>query len=210
MPINDIKLNLINKSNDVNNSSIVIFQQNVVTNFDELAVAWMVIQNMGHEDHHPFLYTHDYDVSAEDSYGNITPRLSAANGDAFEMIRDNSGDVLQVKSDSTCAPEQIEIANNLALGDIKTNVYRSGKLLASKTNVSPAEKAVFEFKPSIFLGVASQIQEGDVMNSAIISSINTELSLLGISSADIVMTGGGSGANATSFNFSMENIVRSV
>ena len=36
----DIQLNFINNSNDVNNSEIVIFQKNVATDFDELAVAW--------------------------------------------------------------------------------------------------------------------------------------------------------------------------
>ena len=45
------------------------------------------------------------------------------------------------------------------------------------------------------------------MNSAIISNINTEISLLGIVSADIVMTGGGSGPNATAFVFTLENVV---
>ena len=45
------------------------------------------------------------------------------------------------------------------------------------------------------------------MNSAIISNINTELSLPGIASADIVMTGGGSGANSAPFTFNLENTV---
>ena len=44
------------------------------------------------------------------------------------------------------------------------------------------------------------------MNSAIISNINTELSLLGIASADIVMTGGGPGPNSTPFQFTLENV----
>ena len=71
----------------------------------------------------------------------------------------------------------------------------------------PWQKAVFEFKPTIWIGVASQVVQGQVMNSAIISNINTELSLLGIASADIVMTGGGPGANSTPFAFNLENIV---
>jgi hypothetical protein len=45
--------------------------------------------------------------------------------------------------------------------------------------------------------------------SAVVSNINTELSLLGIKSADIVMTGGGPGASATPFAFSLENVVMS-
>ncbi|MNT99836.1 hypothetical protein D3C72_2427920 [compost metagenome] len=66
---------------------------------------------------------------------------------------------------------------------------------------------MFQFKPTIWIGVASQIVQGQVMNSAIISNINTQLSLLGIASADIVMTGGGPGANTTPFAFHFENIV---
>ena len=49
----DIKLNFINLSNDVNNSQVVIFQKNVSTDFDELAVAWKVISNCGRGDNHP-------------------------------------------------------------------------------------------------------------------------------------------------------------
>ena len=47
---------------------------------------------------------------------------------------------------------------------------------------------------AIWIGVVSQIEQGQVMNSAILSDINTEISLLGISRADIVMRGGGAGA----------------
>ena len=43
--------------------------------------------------------------------------------------------------------------------------------------------------------------------SAVVSNINTEISLLGIASADIVMTGGGPGANSTPFAFSLQNVV---
>jgi hypothetical protein len=59
----------------------------------------------------------------------------------------------------------------------------------------------------LFIGVVSQVEEGEVMNSAILSDINTELSLLGIQSADIVMTGGGAGPQATPFEFTLENVV---
>ena len=48
-----------------------------------------------------------------------------------------------------------------------------------------------------------------MMNSAIIGDINTEISLLGVASADIVMTGGGPGQNATAFQFTLENVVMS-
>jgi hypothetical protein len=45
------------------------------------------------------------------------------------------------------------------------------------------------------------------MDSAVVEQVNTEFSLLGIASADIVMTGGGSGPDAQPFSFTFQNVV---
>lgn len=201
-----IKLNFINKSADTNNSSVLIFQQNVSENFNELAIAWIVIQNCGRLDNHPFTYPLQFDVAASDSYGNYTPQQLAYKGDAFEMIKDASGDVLRKSTIPATNTKEVEIRNNLTTGAINANCYRDGKLFAAKTNLAPGQKATFEFQPKLNIGVVSQIEEGDIINSAIISQINTEINLFGIISADIVMTGGGAGKNAVPFNFTLENI----
>lgn len=202
----NIQLNFINNSNDTNNSEIVIFQKNVATNFDELAVAWQVIKYCGQGDNHPFTFPLGMQVGASDSYGNYTPQLPAQNGQQFQMMLTTSGDRLVAAGSGTSATE-VQVLNNLPKGAINASIYKAGKLLATKTSIAPQQKAVFEFKPTIWIGVASQVVQGQVMNSAIISSINTELSLLGIASADIVMTGGGPGAQARPFEFSLQNLV---
>lgn len=201
-----IKLNLINQSQDVNNSSYVIFQKNVAENFGELAIAWRVIENLGHGDHHPFEYPLEFKIGAGDAFGNFTPPVRAVDGDLWEVVRTESGDELKQSSQPASSPTEVEVRNSLDVSAISANCYRDGKLLAQKTNISPGQKAVFEFKPRIFIGAVSQIREGEVMNSAILQSINTELPLLGIFSADIVITGGGGGKNATQFDFNLRNI----
>jgi hypothetical protein len=201
-----IKLNFINHSADTNNSSIVIFQQNDAEDIAEIAIAWQVIENCGRLCNHPFTFSTNFQVSAGDSYGNHTPQLNAFNGDAFDMTKDTSGDVLQLSNTPATSSNEVEVRNNLETGAIDANCYRDGKIMASKTNLAPGQKAVFEFQPTIYIGVVSQVTEGDVMNSAIISQINTKISLFGIISADIVMTGGGPGADSTPFNFSLQNI----
>ena len=206
--IMDIQLNFINNSNDMNNSEIVIFQKNVATNFDELAVAWLVIKYCGRGDNHPFEFPSTMQVGASDSYGNFTPQLNAQNGQLFAMSLTTSGDQLQPKGAGTSARE-VQVLNLLPKGGINASIYKAGKRLAIKTSIAPQQKAVFEFKPTLWIGVVSQVVQGQVMNSAIIYNINTELSLLGIASADIVMTGGGPGKSATPFSFNLENIVMS-
>ncbi len=202
----NIELTLVNHSNDQNNSEIVIFQKNVETSFNELAVAWRVIQNLGRNDYHPFTYPSRSYGAASDSYGNYTPQTPVENGQQYAMVKDLSGDVFKHIGPGG-SPNAVEIANNLQQGAINALIYKDGKLLATKQNIAPAQKAVFEFKPNLFIGVVSQVEEGQVMNSAIISQVNTELSLLGMASADIIMTGGGSGRDATPFEFNLENIV---
>lgn len=205
--MSEIKLNFINQSNDVNNSSVVIFQQNVANDFDELAVAWRVIKNNGHLDHHPFTFPLSYEVSANDSYGNYIPELSSEYGQAFEVTMGKSGQELHLSPIPAASNDEVEVRNNLETGAIDANCYKDGRLLAVKTGVAPQQKATFKFEPKINIGVVSQVEEGEVMNSAILSEIYTQLDLTGIASADIVMTGGGPGASSTPFIFHLENIV---
>jgi len=202
----DIKLNFVNDSNDVNNSEIVIFAKNAATGLGEIAVAWLVIQNCGRGDHHPFVYPMATQVGASDSFGNYMPLLDATNGQQFLVMRDTSGDVLKQSTESAVSSKQIEVLNALTAGAINAGIYKSGKLYAQVTSVAPLQKAVFQFKPTIWIGVVSQAVEGEVMDSAIVSSVNTELSLLGIASADIVMTGGGAGPSAKPFMFTLANV----
>ncbi|MEW7277901.1 hypothetical protein ABW636_04845 [Aquimarina sp. 2201CG1-2-11] len=205
--MSSIKLNFINESNDLNNSEVVFFQKNVGTNFDELSVAWKVIKNCATGWHHPFEYPMEMKVSASDSWGNeISKPIVANNGQLFHVYEDQSGNQLSYDSPGTSRKE-VQLRNDLIKGSIDAKIYKSGKLLAVKTGVSPSQKAVFQFKPTLWVGVVSQIEEGEIMNSAVMSDINTELGLLGLKSADIVMTGGGTGVNATKFQFSLENVV---
>lgn len=202
-----IKLNFINRSNDSNNSEIVIFQKNVSENADELAIAWKVIQNCGQGSHHPFNFPLQVEVSASDSWGNFTPQLPADEGQAFEMVKNKSGDVLQIAATPASSENEIEVRNQLTTGSISAYCSRDGSICAMKSDISPFQKAVFSFAPTIWIGVASQVEEGQILNSAIISNINTEISLMGIAEADIVMTGGGPGSSSTPYRFTLENVV---
>lgn len=231
----DIKLNFINRSDDQNNSEVVIFQKNLAPGAGELgfinksadknnsdvlifqkspeptggepAVAWMVIQNCGRGDNHPFVYPLAWEVGAGDSYGNFTPLLPAQMGQLFTMVKEPSGHEL-VAAGRSAGPNTIQIQNNLFDSAISASVYKNGKCLATKTGLAPGQKASFAFNPTIWIGVVSQVEEGQILNTAIMTSPTmTSFSLLGLASADIVMTGGGPGPKATSFQFTLQNVV---
>jgi hypothetical protein len=205
--MSSIKLNFINNSSDTNNSQVVVFQKNAATDVDELAVAWKVITNCQQGWSHPFNFPSEIYVSVSDSWGNYSPLLPAMPGQSFSVSEGPSGDTLSLAGDAP-KPTDIDVVNNLLAGAVSANIFSNGRLLALKTNIAPGEKAEFAFNPSLWIGAVSQIEEGDVMNAAILSSVNTELSLAGVQSADIVMTGGGPGPESTPFRFSLENVVQ--
>ncbi len=196
-------LGFINDSNDKNNSEIVIFQETAPAG--DTVVAWLVIQNCGRGDNHPFAYSSDIAVGASDSYGNFTPRFPAEPGQVWELVRKTSGDQLQLSS-QTAPPGAYGVSNALASGAVGARIYRNDKLYTVWDGIQPHQTAVFEFKPTIFIGAVSQVEEGQVLNAALLSQISTEISLIGIASADIVMTGGGSGPDAKPFVFTLQNV----
>lgn len=197
----EIKLTFINESNDANNSQIVIFQKNVAQDFADSAVAWRVIKNCARGWEHPFVYSMDIDIAASDSYGNQSPLLRAHDGQKWQMVTTASGDQIILSGQPAASPVEIELQNSLQQGSINAEIYRDGKLLGIKSGLAPMQKAVFQFRPTIYIGVVSQVEEGGVLSSAILSDINTEISLLGIEKADIIMTGGGVGPSAKPFEF---------
>ena len=128
-------------------------------------------------------------------------------GDAFTVDLDSTGNTLTKSTQPANYPTEVQLTNNLAQGSISANIYKDNKLLATKTSVAPNQMAAFKLQPSIWIGTAADVVQGQVMSSAIVDAVNTEISLLGLASADIVMTGGGTGPNATSIRFALQNTV---
>lgn len=202
-----IQLQLINHSEDHNNMSYVIFQHNKAPGFTDTAVAWMVVRNLGIGDNHPFSFPGHLSVAASDAWGNYTPQLPAETGQMFQMVRTASGDQLIQKGNALNGSE-IDMMNFLEQGSINAHCYRSGKKLYSYTGIPPKQRAAFQFDQTIFVAAFLGIEEGEIMDANLLSQLDaTAFSLLGIASADIVITGGGAGSSAQPFKFTLDNVV---
>jgi hypothetical protein len=200
-----VRLNLVNESNDANNAQIVVAQQNQAEGFSgSLTVAWKVVSNLGEGDNQPFTFPEALEVSVSDAYGNATPKLQASPGDAFVARTTPSGIQLTRTGSSGSGP--ITVTNSLEAGTIDVDVYRADQLLGTRTAVTLEQSAEFEFDDTLIIGVVSQVEQGEVMNSAIVQQLSGELDLSGITSADIVLTGGGPGKDSTAFTFELEDV----
>lgn len=207
MILPDVNLTFKNESNDANNSEIVIFQKNIASNNSEMPIAWKVIKNCGPGWKHPFIVPYTRQVGATDAWGNtaINP-LPAKGGQLFHVFQTNGGSSIKYAGQGPNWAN-IGIRNDLPKGIITTEIYSDGRLLAHKVGIAPGQKAVFNFNPIIWIGIASQIREGQPLNSYVLANTNTKFGVLGIFSADIIMTGGGIGPDATPFEFHLENVI---
>ncbi|WP_411878059.1 hypothetical protein [Polaromonas sp. YR568] len=204
----DIKLRFVNKSSDGNKSEVVIYQKSVLTTMASLSVAWKVIRYCGRDCTHPFVYPDGYEVSISDEYGNFTPRLRAKNGQMLSLISTPTGARRLLYTGPAGASTELDVLNAMGQGAVDVCIFKDGRLMGAKTSVSPGQKAVFQYQPALWIGVCSEVVQGEPINSAVLPGINTELSLIGIASADIVMTGGGPGEGSTAYEFNLENIVQ--
>lgn len=212
----DTRINFINNSNDANNSQIVIFQKNVA-NIEFTPIAWQVISGLGPKGRHPFILSSQFELDCTDAWGNYTNRQTVDQlGMQFEMGRTSQGDVLRAADPPIhrgAAPSGARLINRLpmertrAAPYVQANAYKDGKLVATMT-LNPGDEGGFEFAPVIYIGAASNAVEGTPLAGEVAWLLDTKLSLYGIFSADIVMTGGGSGPKAPPLEFALAKVIR--
>jgi hypothetical protein len=220
----DIQLQLVNQSNDVNNSQIIIFQKDITLGRGSPPVAWKVLPMPSPGGSQPFTYPIDLQLSADDGQGHSTAPFSVTPGETWDLERasDGAGLVaslhtrfhfppaprrLHLGTSPLALPGEVQLRNALTEGSINARIYRDGHLLASAEGIAPGQQAGFALTPKIFIGVASNVQQGQVLDPATVAVTPAELSLDGIQSADIVMTGGGPGTS-TPVQFTLQNVKR--
>ncbi len=204
----DVKLTFINRTESPVNRDFVFFQKNLAAVFDDLAVVWKVIADCGFDDRHPFSFPLAMGIGAQDSWGNPIGlgQLPAKCGELFRVLERPSGSVIELVGPAS-SPTQMQLRSDFTRGAVNAQIFRDGRRLAVN-NLVPGQTAAFEFRPSLWVGAVTEMREGDLINSAILSTIDTELSLEGIASADIVATGGGRGREWQPIRFDLENVVR--
>jgi hypothetical protein len=102
-------------------------------------------------------------------------------------------------------PNMVTVLNELQVGAIDIAVFKDDRQIALRTGISPGAESTFEVMPYLYIGTCVDVEEGDVMNLDTISGDRCKLNLLGVKSADIVMSGGGAGPNATAFVFRLDS-----
>ncbi|MEH0197451.1 hypothetical protein V7S57_17305 [Caulobacter sp. CCNWLY153] len=199
----EVKLNFVNRSNDAGNVHVLLFGQPPSPELDGIGQAWRVIDNCGPGWSHPFTWPVAVTLGVVDPDGNVSPQLDIAEGQVAEVVAAPSGTVLKI-ADQQGPSRAIALMNQLPQGFVAATVFRDGKPYA-RASLAPHTTVTLAFKPTIWIGAAARTEAGEANGGEAISTL-TEINLMGIAGADIVMTGGGQGADAKPFLFSLANV----
>lgn len=192
----NIQFSFVNQSND-QGANVAICQKNLA---DGTAVVWQLIEQCGKNETYDFTYPLATCIGVEDLWGNVSDLTEASFGQQWDVNLNEDGDDLVLDAKPTVAPEALEIKNCLLVGTIDAGIYKDGKLVASKPGLAPAQVAMFGLDTYLWLGVVpEEVEEGDLIDPALLTC---QMSFLGISSAQIVMRGGGD----QPVDFFLENI----
>ena len=199
-----IFITFVNDSDDPNLPEILVFARNEASASDELTdeVAWRVMSDLAKGASSTFLYLHAGTVQAMWGDCNKTSALPTSVGSRYTVEEDATGIVI-VPSGSATQPNAIEVSSVVHVdGGILAQLFRDDKLFMQEQIVAYGQKATFIVEPTLYWGVAAEIQEGQLVASAVLETDTFfEQNLEGVSQATVTL----SGDSLTGYQFTVES-----
>lgn len=193
-----VQLNLISQRLE-DGQQVVVFQENLADQTIDSVVAWKTIYTC-QQCSHPFEVKPYLSLDALDVYGNFTSSVNAEHGQFFSYLFDAYSGAYLSNTGSASDPSLLQVENDDTHGAVTVRLVRSGKLLATES-AATGQVVSFGYDQAIYLGVASNVEEGSSIPLSDIASL-VKIPLANIKSADLRM----SGNQSTGFTFSLENV----
>ena len=189
----DIKITYTNKSMNKDLPTVFVFTKNETPTFDVLkeGVAWRTIPNIGRGSSSSFVFPLITQVGATWQGGmNKTQVLPSDIGKRYTVSQNDTGIVLAANGNASDT-KSIDVNNDANIQDgVSASLYKDGKLMLTKKIVGYGQKATFVLKPKLYWGIASEIQESELINSAILNTDSFfEQDLEGVTEVNISLNG---------------------
>lgn len=189
-------IKVIDNSNDASLKRVLIHVRNQANGFEEdTPLIWkdyIVSQNITH-DFHPFKPIY-LQISYPDQ-GIYFPTFQPTVGKKYYIL---NGEITQ---ESAASPStETHVHNNHDSYNMSVQVVRDHSVMDSKI-LTPGSIFKYKYRPNFWIQITDLESEGDP------SDANTEISVLGVKSAHVIVTGGGAGPSAMPYSFTLTNII---
>lgn len=188
----DVKITYVNNSSNTDHPAIFVFTKNMIPTFDVLkdGVAWKTMPDIGIGSSHVFTYPGKSFVRASGSDGSITNSLPANPGKKY-TVKSEAGGLILMPNGMASESGAIEVSNEAqGAGIVNIQITKDGKVMMTKNIVAYGQKATFVLHPKLYWGVASDIQEGQIIGTADLLKDNFfEHDISGVNHAVVTITG---------------------
>lgn len=199
-----IELDFINLSLDLQRSDVAFFQRNLAASSTEEVVVWKVIRRCGHEWHHPFAFPLELSLEIADERGNRTLPMVVEPGRRWTISRGHGG-ALRAQASDGDDPASIQVVNGFATEVIHARLLRGSRLVAPERGLFASQTARYRFDFKLSVAAVRQAREGEALRGFELENCRAQLDLLGLSRAEIIMVGGGTGPAARALSFHLRN-----
>lgn len=198
-----VLLTVHNCRNDGAAAQLLFFKKNSAA-ADTAAVAWKVVR-CGAGQHARVVYPFEQQVGVFNS-GGLHAGLAAANaGEQLTIAASAAGACAQLVRlppapaaaqaaeagwSTPVGANMIGVSNTLAERNFDVVLYKDGRALCRHSQLAPGQLALFEVLPYLHVANGAGMAEGDVIDTARTADA-TRISLLGLKSADLIVTGTG-------------------
>ncbi|GKH45685.1 MULTISPECIES: hypothetical protein [Anaerotruncus] len=189
----DVQITYTNQSMNLDQPKVFLFTRNEIPTFDSLknGVAWKVIERVGRGSSCVFPFPEETEICASWNNGTCsTIRLKAFSGQGYCVSRDETGIVLLADGNGA-NPRSLDVRNDVHVPNgVSVDLYKDGRIMMSEKIVAYDQKATFVVHPKLYWGLASEIQEGETIGSAVLNSSRFfELDLEGMSNVVVGLHG---------------------
>jgi len=201
----DVKITYFNNAMNPDKPTIFVFTKNQIPTFDTLkhGVAWRTLPDIGKGSSTCLVYPIETHVQAMWGTCNKTQMLSAKIGKRYVVEEDSTGIIL-TEAGQASQPTAIEVSSLVNVsGGIRAQIVKDGTPLMEKNIVAYGQKATFVLHPKLYWGVASEIQEGQAISSAVLNTDQFWVQdIEGVDHATVTLTGN----PKSGYKFVVENL----
>ncbi|HEU5435508.1 MAG TPA: hypothetical protein VFU95_03750 [Telluria sp.] len=187
-----VVLTVLNRRTDGGASQLVLFKKNSAAGIDDAVLAWKVLRCPAGRDARvvvPFTQQ----VGVFDPRGTHAGLESAFAGDHFNVADAAPGSppgplLARGAGGAAIGPNMVGVHNGTADGLLDVVLYKDGRPLCRQGALAPGVTMVFEVLPYLHIAACAGIAEGGPVDAATIGAA-MRISLLGLKSADLILTG---------------------
>jgi hypothetical protein len=193
-------IRFINKSLSPSPVDVVFFEPPGFFDSQTVRVPWYLIEHCSYYFSHPFRYDFSLTMHLRDDWGNYSPPVKAQPGMCYTI----SGKKAKLHLKGPGNPDEIKIHNESDEDAPGIVFKRGGNDTAIRTHLAPGESFSFRIPHTLLARKVSGTHDLLVQQFQD-PRYCSPIELKGIQTADLVLTGGGSGAFAKKYSFTLQN-----